>query len=176
MSYASKFCQIKDLIKIYICGKFHQYSICGCKGKSFQNFSYWFSIHKMAPFFGFWALTPPNIVRSCWNFEQRKFFNKTKTVFEKSFKILNFGPNGTHSKFTVLVHFGAQFSTRKPKILLKTKISAKTTPLGISNNVSPRSQKNHRILVKLSKKKNFFWTQLPPGALSRGYQKFSHSL
>ena len=118
MSQATKSCQMKDLIKIYICGKFHQYSICGCEGKSFQNFSYWFSIHKMAPFFEFWALTPPNIVRSCWNFEQRKFSNKTKTVFEKSFKILNFGPNGTHLKFTVLVHFGAQFSTRKPKIFL----------------------------------------------------------
>ena len=47
---------------------------------------------------------------------------------------------------------GVQFTARKPKILLKTKISAKTTSLGISNNISPRSQKDHRILVKLSKK------------------------
>ena len=37
------------------------------------------------------------------------------------------------------------------KILLKTKSSGKTTSLGIWNNISPRSQKNHRILVKLSK-------------------------
>ena len=73
-------------------------------------------------------------------------------MFEKSFKILNFGSNGTHPKFTILVHFGAQFTTKKLKILLKTKISAKTTSLVISNNVNPKSHKNHIILVKLSKK------------------------
>ena len=61
-----------------------------------------------------------------------------------------------HPKFTVLVHFGAQFTTRKPKKLLKTKIYAKTASLGIPNNVSPRSQKNHKILAELSKKKIFF--------------------
>ena len=38
---------------------------------------------------------------------------------------------GTQS--LVLFLFGAQFTTGKPKILLKTKISAKTTSLGISN-------------------------------------------
>ena len=43
-------------------------------------------------------------------------------------------------------------SAGKSKILLKTKSSGKITSLGISNNVSPRSQKNHRILVKLIKK------------------------
>ena len=73
-------------------------------------------------------------------------------MFEKSFKILHFGPDGTQPKFTVLVHFGVQLIARKPKILLKTKTSAKTASLGISNNVSPTSHKNHRILVKLSKK------------------------
>ena len=51
-----------------------------------------------------------------------------------------------------MVHFGAQFTAGKPKILQKTKISAKTTSLGISNNVSPRSQKNNRVLAKLNKK------------------------
>ena len=40
----------------------------------------------------------------------------------------------------------------KPKILLKTKSSGKTISLGISNNIIARSQRNHRILVKLSKK------------------------
>ena len=52
-------------------------------------------------------------------------------------------------KVTVSVHIGAHFTTGKPKILLKAKISAKTASLGIINNVSLRSQKNHRILVKL---------------------------
>ena len=56
-----------------------------------------------------------------------------------------------HPKFTVIVHFGAKFTAKKPKILLKTNISGKTTFLGISKNVSPRSQKNHMILVKLIK-------------------------
>ena len=57
-----------------------------------------------------------------------------------------------HPNFTVLVHFRAQFTARKSKILFKTKMSGKTTSLGISNNASPWSQKNHRIFVKLSKK------------------------
>ena len=125
-----------------------------------------------------WALTPPNIVRSCWNFEQRYPSNKTNTLLGKSFKILNFGSNGTHPKFTVLVHFGTQFTIGKPKQFLKTKISAKTSSLWISINVSPRSQKHHRILIKLSKKT--FWAQigskLPPGTTSKGYQKFSRIL
>ena len=38
MGYAPRFCQMEDLIKIYVCGKFHQYSICGCEVKNFQFF------------------------------------------------------------------------------------------------------------------------------------------
>ena len=102
-----------------------------------------------SPFLGFLALIPPNIVPSCWNFDQREF-NKTNTLLGKSFKLLKFGSNKTHWKSTVLVHFGAQFTAGKPKILLKTKISAKTTSLGIPNNISARSQRNHIVLVKLS--------------------------
>ena len=67
---------------------------------------------------------------------------------------MNFDSNGTDTKFTVLVHFGVQFTAGKPKTLLKTKISGKTAFLGISNDVSPRSQKNHKILAKLTKNKN----------------------
>ena len=48
----------------------------------------------------------------------------------------------------------------KTKNLLKTKISANTASLGISNKVSARSQKNHSILVKLSKKKEKLGTQI----------------
>ena len=46
--------------------------------------------------------------------------NKTNTVFRKSFKILNFGSNEKHPKFTVLTHFAAQVTVKKPKILLKS--------------------------------------------------------
>ena len=35
MSCAPRFWQMKDLIKIHICGKFHRYSIRGCEIKSF---------------------------------------------------------------------------------------------------------------------------------------------
>ena len=40
MRDSPRICQIKDLIKIYICGKFHQYSICGCEIKKCQSFLY----------------------------------------------------------------------------------------------------------------------------------------
>ena len=30
-----RLCQIKGLMKIYICGNFHQYRICGCEVKRF---------------------------------------------------------------------------------------------------------------------------------------------
>ena len=62
---------------------------------------------------------------------KRSSSSKRNTVFKKSFKILNFGSNGMRPKFTVLVHFGAQFTIRKPKKLLKTKIYAKSASLGI---------------------------------------------
>ena len=49
-------------------------------------------------------------------------------------KVYSFGP------FWVPIY-------KKPKILLETKISAKTTSLGKSNNVSSRSPKDHRIVA-----------------------------
>ena len=45
---------------------------------------------------------------------------------------------------------GPNLPTLKPKLLLKHKISAKTASLRIINNISPRSQKNHRIPRKFS--------------------------
>ena len=144
MSCALRFCQMKDRSKIYICGKFHHYSFCGCEVKRFRVFG--------------WALTPPNIVQSCWNFDQR-LSPIRKTLLKESFEILNFSINRRHPKFTVLVLFRAQFTTGKPKILLKTKIITKTTSLGISNSVRSRTQKNHRILVILNKKETFVWAQ-----------------
>ena len=119
-------------------------------------FFYWFSIHERAPFWDFLGLYSPNY-SSILLKGSVVVVNKTNTVFQKSFKIFNFGSNRTHAKFTVLVHFGAQFTARKLKILLKTRISSKTTyrpiSLGISNNVSLRPENNHIILVKSS---NFF--------------------
>ena len=78
-----------------------------------------------------------------------------KTLFKKSFKILNFSINGRHLKFTVLFLFWAQFTTGKPKILLKTKMSTKTTSLGISNSVRLRPQNS----CKIKQTRNIFWAQ-----------------
>ena len=64
------FAKWKTLIR-YICGKFHQYNICGCKVKNFQLFSYWFSIHEMVPYSIFLGPYSLNIVWSCWNFDQK---------------------------------------------------------------------------------------------------------
>ena len=66
----------------------------------------------------------------------------------------------------------AQFTTRKPKKLLKTKIYTKTTSLGIPNNISPKSQKNHRTFVELSKKKNFWEHKLGLNFHLRSHQRF----
>ena len=38
MRYTPRFCQMKALIKMDICGTFHQYSICGCEIKNFPAF------------------------------------------------------------------------------------------------------------------------------------------
>ena len=58
-------------------------------------------------------------------------------------------------KFLVLVHFGAQFTAGKLKILLKTKSSGKPISLGIWKSISPTSQKKSLFLVKLTKNKRF---------------------
>ena len=53
--------------------------------------------------------------------------------------------------------FGSPIYRQETKNISKTKVYAKTASLGISSNVSLKSQKNCRILVKLSKaKKHFF--------------------
>ena len=61
-------------------------------------------------------------------------------------------------KLTVLFHFWAHITLRKSQILSKTKIFPETTSLWISNNTSPRSQINHRILIQLIKK-NISWAK-----------------
>ena len=53
MNHASIFCQIESLMKIPNCGKFHEYSICGCQVINFQSVLYQFSIHQMVLFRGF---------------------------------------------------------------------------------------------------------------------------
>ena len=76
-------------------------------------------------------------------------------MFEKSFKILKFDSNGMQLKFTVWFTVYCW----KTKNIAKNQIFAKIASLGIINNVSPSSQKNQRILEKLSLK-TFFGPKL----------------
>ena len=46
-SYTPIFCQIKCLLEVHNCGKFHLCSICGCQVINFQMFSWRCSIHEM---------------------------------------------------------------------------------------------------------------------------------
>ena len=120
MSYTLRFYQRKDLSKIYICGKFHQDSVGGCEVKHFQSFMYWLSIHEMVAFGVFLGSYLSKYWSIFLKFWPELVSNKTNTVFKNP------------SQFWILFHFGAQFTAGKPKILLKTKISAKTSSLGIS--------------------------------------------
>ena len=113
--------------------KFLQNSICGCEVQNFLSFSYWFSIHEMAPFFG----------RGERGEDSSPYFHKYCSILLKIWTELKWNAPKVYNFGTF---WGSIYH-------LKTKIYAKTAPLGILNNVSPRSQKNHRILVELSKKK-----------------------
>ena len=129
------------------------------------------------PFLWVFGLLLPQILFDLMKLWPETICNKKNTVSEKYFKILHFGTNGMQLKFTVLVHSGAKLTAGKPKILLKTNISAKTASLGIINNVSVKSQKNLRILGNLSQK-TFFGPTLGLNChhVSKAHQKFLHSL
>ena len=112
----------------------------------------------MAPFGEFLSTFIPKYCLSLLKFLAEVFSHNTKTVFEQSSKNLCLSSNGTYPKFIVLVYLWDWFTPGKRKILLKNKTFPKTISLGLSNNTSPRSQKNHRILIRLIKK-NVFWDQ-----------------
>ena len=113
------------------------------------------------PFLGsFWALPSPNMNRVCWNFDHRYVFHKKNTVSEQSFKITCLSGNGTYPKLIVLVHFWAQFTPKIPKCWQNSKLFFRNYVLWLSNNTSPRSQINHRIYIKLIKKKTFLWPKM----------------
>ena len=107
------------------------------------------------PFGGFLSPFSPKYGTSLLEFRPVVVVShKTKTASKQSFKIKCLSGNGTYPKLKVLVHFWAQFTPGKPKILLKTRIFPETTSLLISNNTSNRSQINHRILIKLTQNIN----------------------
>ena len=105
----------------------------------------------MARLWFFLALTTPRIVSSCWNCDQKYSPSRQLQFLKNPSKVWVFAyMEGTQSLQYWSIR-GPIYHGKK-KILLKIKISAKIVSLVISNKVSPRPQKNHRILVKLSKK------------------------
>ena len=104
---------------------------------------------------GFLGPFSPKHGSSFLKFRPEVVSHNTKTVSEQYFKIKRLSGNGTYSKLTVLVHFWAQFTPGKPKILAKNKILPETTSLCLLHNTSPRSQITYRILIKLIKKTFF---------------------
>ena len=115
-------------------------------------FLLWCSIHEttllLCPF-------SPKYGTSLLKFRPEVVSHKKMTVYKQSFKIKCLSRNWTYPKLKVLVHFWAQFTPGKPKILPKTRIFPKTTSLWLSNNTSTRSQINRWILIKLIKKIHF---------------------
>ena len=114
-SYAPIFSQIKGLMVIHYRGKFHQYSISGSQVINFQMFSWWCSIHEMAPFGEFLGLFYPIYGSILLKSSPDAVYCKTKLVCEQSFKIKGLSTNETYPNFTVLVLFWAQIYPWKTK-------------------------------------------------------------
>ena len=146
------------------------------KSKVFKFFLYQFSIRKMAAFWVFlgpyspkycfillklWPEVVSNKKNSVWKILQTlEFYFKWNAV-----KVYSFGP-----------YWGPIYH-RKTKNIAKNQNFFKISSLGIINNVSPRFQKNHKLLVKLSQK-TFSGPKLGLNYHHelKGHHKFSHSL
>ena len=153
--------QMKDLMKIHNRAKFHLYSICGSQVIKFQIVSWRCSIHEMAHFGGFLSPFSPKWSSNLLKFGPEVEYHRPMTLYEESLKLMSLRGKGTYPKFWVLVHFWAQFTPGKHKILLKTLIFPKTTSFGLSDDTSPKSNRNHIILIYLIKKTHFLGPKWP---------------
>ena len=142
-------------MKIHNCGKFHLSAICGSKVINFQMFSWQCGSYEMGPFWEFLGPFSPKYGSNLLKFGPEVVHHKRKTGCEQCFKIRCLRTTGMHPNVSVLVHFWAQFTPGKPKILAKTKIFPESTSLGLSHDTSPKSQINRRILTKIFKEKHF---------------------
>ena len=120
--YTLVFCQIKHLIEVHNRGKFHQCNICGCQVINFQMFSWPCSIHEMAPFDGFLGPFSRKYDLSFLKFRPEVRLSQDKHSLWTIFQNQVFKRKRDVPKFMILVYFWAQFTSRKPKILPKTKI------------------------------------------------------
>ena len=83
----------------------------------------------MVPFGGFLGPFSPGYGSSLLKLRPEVASHKTKTVSEQSFKIKFLSKKWTYPKLTVLVHFWAQFTPEKSKILPETKIFPESASL-----------------------------------------------
>ena len=91
--FTPRFYQMKDVIKIYSTGKFHQNRICGCEIKNFQSFLYWFSIHEWnGSFLGFFRSLLPQILFDIAENVTRSSLHQHKHSFWKILQNFEFWP------------------------------------------------------------------------------------
>ena len=147
MSYAPIFTEMKGLIKTYICGKFHLYSIYGSQVINVQMVLWQSSSHEMGHFEGVLCPFSHKYDLILLKFWPEVVCHEKKALYKQSSKMMSLRGNGTYPKFTVLDCFWDQFTPGKHKTLPKTKIFPETTALALSIYTSPRSHINLRILI-----------------------------
>ena len=88
---------------MYNRGKFHLYSICGCRVIKFQMFSWRCSIHEMAHFWGFLGPNSPKYDPILLKFLAEVVLKDKKTVLDESLKNRHFYQNREYPKFARFV-------------------------------------------------------------------------
>ena len=160
LSYAPTFYQIKDLIKIYICGKFHQYNVCACEGNIFQSFSYWFSIHEMALFGGVLGPYSPKYCSNLPKFWPEVVFKLEKDIVWKILQNFEFWLKWNAPKVYAFGPFWGPIYHRKTKniawnqnfcknyILRNIKQRKSQVPEKSQNSCKIKPKKQKQIFVK----------------------------
>ena len=82
--------QMKGFMEIQNHGKFHLYSISGCKVKKSEMFLWRWSIHEMAHFLAFLGTNSPKYCPTLLKFGPELVSMASKTLFQKIFENLNF--------------------------------------------------------------------------------------
>ena len=104
MSHVLIFCQIKGLLKVHNCGKFHLHSHCRYQLTFFWSFAHHISIYTEHIFEGvsgpYFSKYDPILLK----FTLEVVFSQTKRVFKEPFKNLNLLGNETVTKFALLAH------------------------------------------------------------------------
>ena len=105
-------CQMRGLMEAHNHGKFHLYSICRCKVKKFEMFSWQWSIHEMAHFLAFLGPNSPKYAPILLKFGPQLVIMESKTMLQEFFKNSNSYRNRTYQSlpfFQFLSNFEAVF-------------------------------------------------------------------